>query len=135
MKDDKFKFPNEEWRKTHAGELTHHGIIMTHPDGTKMMHGGSKVEHDGKQLVSGAGVKVNVLDAVNISNCERESKSEHILVVAIKALGSPIRPHGFQPLVDFYGGGDFTHPKVPPLRLWRFSTIVMEWLKHITYAT
>ena len=94
--------------------------------------GKNKQVHDAEDLASGLGGRINAADTPEGHNCEYVKGRAHIDIQATKGLGGPHRDARAELLVNSYGEGDFLHPKGSPWRLWRFTGIILEWLKLTT---
>jgi hypothetical protein len=94
--------------------------------------GKDKQVHDAEDLGSGLGGRINVADTPEGPNCEYVYGPAHININATKGLEGPHRNARTELLVNSYGDGDFPHPKGSPWRLWRFTGIILEWLKLTT---
>ena len=116
-----FRHDAAAWHKEKGNIVTHHAIDFMEGEEDKVI--------DGERLESGLGARINLADSHEGSNCEYVTGADDVIVVATKSLGGPHRDARTELLVTSYGNGDFTHPKGPPWRLWRFTGIIVEWVQ------
>ena len=117
-----YRYNAADWHKEMGKSVTHHAIDFKGKGKNAMVI-------DGQRLESGLGARLNLADTPEGSNCEYVTSPADVIVVATKSLGGPHRDARTELLVTSYGNGDFTHPKGPPWRLWRFTGIIVEWVQ------